>query len=313
MRAQQVDLQPGGVGAVDPHGGELAEARGDAVDDAALGQRLLDHGAPGGDPLAVARVERRRRGAAGDGLELGGRGHQTSPRACSMRRATVVRPLRAGPALPHPGGGGAVVVRDPAVLDAPVGVDERVGGARVAVERQPDRAGVDELDPARRRDPPERQVRVAEDQSRLRHAREQLRLVLGRLGEEGAQVAHRRGVAVAHVLVHALLRQRAELVDRGGAERLAAGADGVGDDRVHAVVELVGRRAPALAVPAQPQGGGEGPQALQRGLRLGAEEAVVAAEEPAVGALRAGVGEDGVEGGGVAVHVVEQGEHPPRV
>ena len=96
VRAQQVDLQLGRVGGVDPHGRELAEAGGDAVDHAARRHRLLDHRAPGGDPLAVGGLQRRGRAAAGDGLQLGEGRHQTSIVACSMRRATT-------PAQPAPG------------------------------------------------------------------------------------------------------------------------------------------------------------------------------------------------------------------
>ena len=89
MRAQQVDLELGRVGSVDAHRGELSEAGRDAVDDAPGAHRLLHHGASRGDPLPVGGVERRRRTAARDALELLERGHQASGRACSMRRATV--------------------------------------------------------------------------------------------------------------------------------------------------------------------------------------------------------------------------------
>ena len=76
-----------------------------------------------------------------------------------------------------------MVVRQSPVLDAAVRMDERVRRARVAVERQADRPGVDELDPAERRDPAEREVGVAEDEPRLADAVEQVRLVVRGPGE----------------------------------------------------------------------------------------------------------------------------------
>src|SRR3954468_18103420 len=89
----------------------------------------------------------------------------------------------------------ARVIRRAAGLDRPVFVQERVGGAHVAVERDADAARVDELDAVRAL-APERQVRVAEDEHALAHAAaEQLGLVGRRLGQEAVDVGDRRAVA----------------------------------------------------------------------------------------------------------------------
>src|SRR3954453_18219203 len=81
----------------------------------------------------------------------------------------------------------ACVVVGAAVLDGPVVVEERVGGAGVAVERDADAARVDELDPVRAL-APERQVGVAENEHALGHPAEQLGLVRRRLGQEAPDV-----------------------------------------------------------------------------------------------------------------------------
>src|SRR3954464_1904277 len=56
-----------------------------------------------------------------------------------------VGPARARPALAQPPPARRPVVLHPAVLQRAVVVDERVRGTRVAVERHPDRPGVDQL------------------------------------------------------------------------------------------------------------------------------------------------------------------------
>jgi hypothetical protein len=75
VRAQEVDLELGRILGGDAHVLELPEAGGHPVHRRAGRERRLHHGPPGGDPLAVAVVQGRRRGTASDGLELGEGGH----------------------------------------------------------------------------------------------------------------------------------------------------------------------------------------------------------------------------------------------
>jgi hypothetical protein len=179
-----------------------------------------------------------------------------------------------------------VVVGDAAVLDAAVVVDERVGRARVAVERQPDAAGVDQLDAVRGAS--EGQVGVAEDQAGGRDALEELGLVVARLGEEGTDVRDRRAVADQRVALCRRLRERRELGDERLAERLARRLDR-SPQELGRVVRVL---RPALAVAADPERR-QLAQPIERLARPAAEERVVAAEDEAVGFAR--VGEYGLE------------------
>jgi hypothetical protein len=109
----------------------------------------------------------------------------------------------------------------------------------------------------------------------------------------------------------ALERQRPELVGDRVTERPTA----VRDRLLHlGVVRRRGRVAgPAVDVAAHPDGGLELAQARHGLGRPGAEQRVVAAEDPLLGARGARVGDDRVERGEVAVHVVEDGDHRRRV
>ena len=119
---------------------------------------------------------------------------------------------------------------EPELLDDAVGADHRVGRARVAVERHPHGAGVHELDPARGRHTAEGQVGVAEQDPRSAHPGEQLGLVVGRLGEEGAQVGDGRRVADERVAGLRGLRERPELGHQVRTEGVARVGDRVGVD-----------------------------------------------------------------------------------
>ena len=189
------------------------------------------------------------------------------------------------------------------------GVDQRIGGAAVAVERHADRARVDELDVADRRRAAELDVGMAEHQPRVAGAGEQLLLLVGRLGAERAQVRDRRSVDEARAGHLGFDRQRAELVGGRVAERGA----GVGDRRLQrAVCGRVAAR-PAVDVAADPGGGLELAQPRD-GLGLpGAEERVVAAEQPLARAGRLRVLQHRVERAEVAMDVIEDGDHGMRV
>ena len=182
-----------------------------------------------------------------------GRGRPGSHRR--VRRDGVRRPCararcggrRLGPpvaeALAHTRGAGRVVVLDAAVLDGAVVVDERVRGARVAVERHADRAGVDQLDAAGARGGTGGGCgrRSAAGRSRRRAARPRRRPARGgtsarrRRGEPWQTTCRRR----------ARSRQRGELGRERLAERLAAGRHRARDDRVVGrVVRVAVQRSP---------------------------------------------------------------------
>jgi ribosomal-protein-alanine N-acetyltransferase len=183
-------------------------------------------------------------------------------------------------------------------------VDDRPRGARVAVEGHAHAARVDELDLAGRAG--EGQVGVAEDQPPHagRDAAEQLVLAVGGLGQEGPHVARGGGVHEQRLAVGHVEGQLDQLGDRAGAERLAAvGRRGARELGAVAVV-----REPALGVAAQPRGVGELAQAGDRLGRPGAEQRDVAADDPAADTRAARVVEDRLQGGQVAVDVVEQPE-----
>ena len=76
VRADEVELELRGVGRRDADALELPEAGVDAVHRGAGLERGLHHLPPGRDPLAVGGVERRRRRAARDGLEVLERRHR---------------------------------------------------------------------------------------------------------------------------------------------------------------------------------------------------------------------------------------------
>src|SRR5215207_3571609 len=104
--------------------------------------------------------------------------------------------------------------RLPVVLHAPavdaVAVDDRVGGAVVAVPGHSDAAGVEQLYAARA-DSLELHVRVTEHDALRRHALEQVAVERARLGAEALHVRARRGVAEERVADLGGLRQLREL------------------------------------------------------------------------------------------------------
>ena len=129
----------------------------------------------------------------------------------------------------------------------------------------------------------------------------------GRLGRERAHVADRRAVAEARARRAPLPRAGRRAPRRGVAELLAADRDRARTTGLSA--RLAGRavqRSPLPRIQVAPSSSRR--RADGRG-RLGAEERVVAAEQPALGALAARVLEHRVERRQVAVDVVEEGEH----
>src|SRR5204862_7234834 len=182
-------------------------------------------------------------------------------------------------ALPHGRCARSVVVAHATELHLAVLGDERVAGARVAVEGHADAPRVDELDPSLGGTATELEVGVAEDESLVVHAAQELLLVVGGLREEAADVRRRRAVAVARLVRDVSLRERGELLDHRVAELSAAR----GDRTLHQLVvrRLPRARGPALAVAAdprrvelsQPVDGLRGP---------GPEQGVVAPEDEAV-------------------------------
>jgi hypothetical protein len=147
---------------------------------------------------------------------------------------------------------------------------------------------------------------VAEDDSALGDAGEQLRIGWVGLGGEAAHVRERRRMAVAHVVEDHLLGQPCELRDRIGAHQVGAASDGVADGLGDLVV--VGLGGPAVDVAADP-GRIELVQAGHGLRRPGAEDGVIASEQETVGPVVVGVGEHGLERREVAVNVVEEGQH----
>jgi hypothetical protein len=170
-------------------------------------------------------------------------------------------------------------------------VQQRVGRAVVAVERDAHGPGRDKLD-APRPGPLEGQMEVAEDDPPVAGSGQQLVLVVAGLGPEGLEVVLGRRVP-----------GRRALAQRRARRQLAQPVDGLRVDqvahRLHAaagrlVVGCPGRR-PAVDVPADP---GRRVELAQAGHRLGRpapEDRVVAPQQPAVRALGASVVEDGVE------------------
>ena len=195
------------------------------------------------------------------------------------------------------------VVLDTPQLDAPVVVQQRVGGAVVVVERHPHAARVDELDALRRR-ALELDVGVAEDDAPLRDPAHELGVLVARLVREADHVGARRGVAEQRVVANRLLLQRGEPLRQLVAEQLAAGREG----RVHRLGRVRVVDEPAIGVAADPLGV-ELVEARDRLGRPGPAERVVAAQQEA---LRRAVVEHSVERAQVAVDVVEQAEHRPH-
>ena len=188
-------------------------------------------------------------------------------------------------------------------LERALAVHQRIGGAVIAVERHPDAARVHELRSARTR-APEGQVRVAEHEPRRRRARHQLGVGVRRLGQEAPHVRGRRAVHVEHLSGAHALGQPGELVGHGVAQELPAARD----RRAGGFGGLFRRSRPAVDVAADPACL-EAAEPLDGLRRPGSEERVIAAEHEALRPLRAGVMEHRVEGGQVAVNVVEHGEH----
>jgi hypothetical protein len=115
-------------------------------------------------------------------------------------------------------------------------------------------------------------------------------------------------VAVARPVEDELLGQRSE-----GAHPLLSEIVGArGDGRLDEIElrSLAGRGRPALAVAADPLGGGQRLEPVEGLAGPRAEERVVAAKDEAVGAAALRVGQHGLEREQVAVDVVEEREHP---
>jgi len=106
-------------------------------------------------------------------------------------------------------------------------------------------------------------------------------------------------------------RERFQRRDLLVAERIAAGRDGLGDDRV--VGRVAGPCRPALAVAADPRRRRQRPQQRQRVLGRRPEQREVAAEDPALRPAGPRVGDHRLQRGQVSVDVVEDGDHRPRV
>ena len=225
-----------------------------------------------------------------------------SKRACSMRRARQL--ARVAIELADRIGAGLMVVLHPPVLRPAVPVEERVGGAVIAVAGHSDAARVDELHPVRAA-APEREVRVAEHdpprRSRRRAAPRRpagsgMKLRTSDTGEPWQKSTSSREMR---------LRQAGELLHQRRAEQLGAaprarGTTSSGASAAHAV-----QRSPLPRI----QSASSVAEALDRLERPGAGERVVASEQEAVRAPRPRVVEHGLQRGQVAVHVVEQREH----
>ena len=147
---------------------------------------------------------------------------------------------------------------------------------------------------------------MAEDQPRLGDAREQLLLVVRRPGHERADVARpaRRGrsalVGGPRRAARRAPRPRPLRAPRGRRRSRRAGAGCRARSSGAAV-----QRSPLPRIHARARAA----QARDRRLRLRAEERVVAAEDPALGARAARVGQHRLERGQVPVDVVEEGDH----
>ena len=96
VRAHEVELQRRRIVGPDADAGQVADAGADAVDDAARGQRGLDHCSCRGDLGTVVGAQRGGPAAAGNALEILQRGHQ----ARTLLPGRVLRPARRSPWSP---------------------------------------------------------------------------------------------------------------------------------------------------------------------------------------------------------------------
>ncbi len=227
-----------------------------------------------------------------------------------MRRATrsaiSAAPSADAEALAHGGGRRHVVVGDAALLDGAVVGDQGEGGARVAVERHPDAAGVQQPQVvAAGGGAVERQVGVAGDQQRLVDLAQQRGLAGRGLRQQARHVRQRRAVAAADPVEDRLRGQRRQPRDGRVAELSGAPAR----RRPHRRRRLGRGVRPALAVAADPGRAAQLREPHDGLARPCAEQRVVAAEQPAGGAGGVRLGEHGVERRQVAVDVVEDREH----
>ena len=139
---------------------------------------------------------------------------------------------------------------------------------------------------------------------RVADVTEQLVLIAGRLGQERFHVGHRRSVAIQSVADPQPLRELTETVGPLDSQGPTAGFHGLLQARV--ATHLLGKRGPAIDVAADPTGGGQLAQSVDRLVRPRAEQGIVATEQKAVGSFAPGVLEHGLEGGKVPVYVVDQ-------
>ena len=203
-----------GVRGVDQVDVELDRSPEDAQRLVAVARLAPD--ALAGDPHGAEAEAPHRHVAAED--ELAGWLRVVTGDALSIRRITVLTwsPSSVG----HPAADLAqvplAVVLDAPQVERPAAVPERVCGTRVAVERQPDAAGIDErAAPALAG---ELEVAVAEDDHRRAAAREQLFVVRRGLRRERLHVGTRRCVAEERLAVADGLAQGIEASRFLGAE-----------------------------------------------------------------------------------------------
>src|SRR5829696_4551207 len=202
--------------------------------------------------------------------------------------------------LPHGANRAVPVVLSVTQLDPPVVMEERVGGAAVAVERQPDAAGVDQRDAGRARTL-ELEVRVAEHDALGLHTEQQLGVAILGVASEGLHVGAGRRVAVERAVAGGRGRQPRELAAELRPKPLSAELERTR----HRVGRIGVVHEPAVDVAANPLGV-ELAQPRDRLGRPGAPRRVVAPQDEA---LRRAFRERGLEREQVAVDVVKQAEH----
>ena len=142
-----------------------------------------------------------------------------------------------------------MVIGDAPQLEKAVIRQQGVGRPRVAVERHPGAAGIDELDSGGRA-PRELKVGVPEYDPPLHGSAQQLVVVSGGRPHERAHVGNGRAVAVERPIDCELLGEPLQLADYLLGERLAAGID----RRLNQLVvgSLVAPRRPAVDIAADP-------------------------------------------------------------
>jgi [ribosomal protein S5]-alanine N-acetyltransferase len=197
-----------------------------------------------------------------------------------------------------------VVISDPAEVHGAVVANERIRRAAVAVQRKPNAAGVDELG-AIASGAAELEVGVAEDDTALRRAGDEVVVARLCLGQERLHVVGGGGVAVPSATDDGLLDETAQ---KGRALLTDCAATILDRALQHLVVRDVDPRRPTVHVAADPGGVFQRPEGLERLPRPRTEEGVIATEHELLGAVLTRVVEHGLQRRQVAVDVIEQRE-----